>query len=121
MVGVGSRGTRVTLGVVPDYGTDESTKGVRISGTTAGSPAERDLCAQIAGILPTPYALDLAVRMTDPFLAEVSAAIDPRSAGEVVRRMPQDRLVSVAQILLSRGEYVTAARFVDYLEPDGPE
>jgi hypothetical protein len=77
-----------------------------------------NLCAQIAGILPVPYALDLAVRMSDPFLAEVSSAIDPRSAGEVVRRIPCDRIVSVAQHLLSRGEYVTAARFVDYLDPD---
>ena len=32
-------GTRVTLGIVPDYGTDESTVGVRITGTSAGSPA----------------------------------------------------------------------------------
>lgn len=30
---------RVTLGVVPDYGSDESVAGVRISGTTPGSPA----------------------------------------------------------------------------------
>ncbi|MGH7179890.1 MAG: M28 family peptidase, partial [Tepidisphaeraceae bacterium] len=30
---------RATLGVVPDYGSDESTVGVRISGTVDGSPA----------------------------------------------------------------------------------
>ncbi|HEY7091280.1 MAG TPA: M28 family peptidase, partial [Tepidisphaeraceae bacterium] len=40
-LGVGSRGTRATLGVVPDYGTDESTGGVKITGTTPGSPAEK--------------------------------------------------------------------------------
>ena len=34
----GRGGSRVTLGVVPDYGTDE-VKGVRISGTVPGSPA----------------------------------------------------------------------------------
>jgi hypothetical protein len=39
--GSGSGGSRVTLGVVPDYGTDESAKGVRISGTVPGSPAEK--------------------------------------------------------------------------------
>jgi S1-C subfamily serine protease len=43
--GVGSRGSRVTLGVMPDYGSDESTVGVRITGTTPGSPA------QAAGLL----------------------------------------------------------------------
>lgn len=52
--GTGSRGTRVSLGVVPDYGTDESTGGVRITGTSPGSPAEAaglkdgDVIVQIA-------------------------------------------------------------------------
>ncbi|HEY0251926.1 MAG TPA: hypothetical protein VGC41_10385 [Kofleriaceae bacterium] len=73
------------------------------------------LCAQIAGLLAVPYALDLALRMSDPFLASVSAAIDPRSAGEVVKRIPADRIVAVAHQLLARSEYVTLARFVDYL------
>lgn len=76
------------------------------------------LCAQIAGLLKTDYALDLALRMSDPFLASVSAAIDPRSAGEVVRRIPADRIVAVAHHLLARGEYVTLARFVDYLSAE---
>lgn len=76
------------------------------------------LCAQIAGLLATNYALDLALRMSDPFLASVSAAIDPRSAGEVVRRIPADRIVAVAHQLLARGEYVTLARFVDYLSTE---
>lgn len=75
------------------------------------------LCAQVAGLLAPPFALELALRMSDPFLAEVSAAIDPRSAGEVVRRIPAARIVAVAHVLLARGAYVTLARFVDYLEP----
>ena len=36
----GRGGSRVTLGVVPDYGGDEA-KGVKISGTVPGSPAEK--------------------------------------------------------------------------------
>jgi hypothetical protein len=37
----GRGGSRVTLGVVPDYGgADDEAKGVRISGTVPGSPAE---------------------------------------------------------------------------------
>jgi len=75
------------------------------------------LCAQVAGLLAPPYALELALRMSDPFLAEVSAAIDPRSAGEVVRRIPAPRVIAVAHVLLAHREYVTLARFVDYLEP----
>jgi hypothetical protein len=38
--GVGSSGARVSLGVVPDYGSDETTGGVKISGTSPGTPAE---------------------------------------------------------------------------------
>ena len=35
-------GARVTLGIVPDYSTmDDASKGVKISGTSAGSPAEK--------------------------------------------------------------------------------
>ncbi|WP_428939384.1 M20/M25/M40 family metallo-hydrolase [Fontivita pretiosa] len=36
-----TRRFRVSLGVMPDYGSDESTVGVRITGTTPGSPAEK--------------------------------------------------------------------------------
>ena len=48
-----SGGIRVTLGVVPDYAPDEDVKGLRISGTTPGSPAaaaglrEGDVLVQI--------------------------------------------------------------------------
>jgi hypothetical protein len=41
IAGYGSHGSGgVILGVVPDYGTDESTAGVRITGTAENSPAE---------------------------------------------------------------------------------
>jgi hypothetical protein len=51
--GSASGGLRVTLGVVPDYAPDETIKGMRISGTTPGSPAaaaglkEGDVIVQI--------------------------------------------------------------------------
>ncbi len=76
-----------------------------------------NLCAQVAGLLAPPYALDLALRMSDPFLASVSAMIDPRSAGEVVAAIPAARIVAVAAVLIERADYVTMARFVDYLAP----
>lgn len=75
------------------------------------------LCAQIAGLLNTPHALDLAVRMSNSFLAEVSASIDPRRAGPVITQIPVDRIVAVAHVMLARKDYITLARFVDYLAP----
>lgn len=76
------------------------------------------LCAQIAGLLATPHALDLALRMSDGFLAEVSAMIDPRRAGPVIAQIPTDRVVAVAHVMLGRRDYVTLARFVNYLSQD---
>lgn len=38
-MGVGSVGSRASLGVIPDYTQDESTDGVRLSGSMPGSPA----------------------------------------------------------------------------------
>ena len=51
--GSASGGLRVSLGVVPDYAPDENIKGMRISGTSPGSPAaaaglkEGDVIVQI--------------------------------------------------------------------------
>jgi len=73
------------------------------------------LCAQIAGLLSTSHALDLALKMSNGFLAEVSAMIDPRRAGAVISQIPTDRVVAVAHIMLERQDYVTLARFVDFL------
>lgn len=75
------------------------------------------LCAQVTGLLAPSYALDLALRMSNPFLASVSAMIDPRSAGKVVAAIPADRIIAVAAVLIERGDFVTMARFVDYLSP----
>lgn len=76
------------------------------------------LCARIAGLLAPPHALEIALRMPDGFLAQVSAMIDPRSAGEVVAAIPAPRIVAVAQVLVGARDFVTMARFVDYLSAD---
>lgn len=75
------------------------------------------LCARIAGLLAPAHALDLAIRMSDPFLAEVSAQIDPRGAGPVIGGIPVERVVAVAALLVERRDFVTMARFVDFLAP----
>jgi hypothetical protein len=73
------------------------------------------LCARIAGLMPTDRALDLAMKMPDDFLANVAVELDPRSAREVIARMPAKRVVAVALILVQRGDYITMGRFVGYL------
>lgn len=75
------------------------------------------LCARIAGLMPTDRALDLALKMPDAFLADVAVELDPRSARDVIARMPAKRVVAVALILVQRGDYITMGRFVGYLSP----
>ncbi|HKY91011.1 MAG TPA: hypothetical protein VJM11_08225 [Nevskiaceae bacterium] len=76
------------------------------------------LCARISGLLPPDRAYDIALKLPDAFLADVSVELDPRSAREVIARMPAKRVVAVAAILVARQDYVTMGRFVDYLSRD---
>lgn len=73
------------------------------------------LCAQVAGLMPTKLALEIALRMPDAFLAEVSAALDPRRAGDVIAAIPADRVVAVARHMLAAGDFVTLARFCEFV------
>ena len=73
------------------------------------------LCAHVASLLSPDHALGVALHMPDQFLAEVAAQLDPRGAHEVVAKIPADRIVAVAGVLVARGDYMTLGRFVDYI------
>lgn len=45
----------------------------------------------------------------------MAVELDPRSARDVIARMPAARVISIAAILVARRDYVTMGRFVDYL------
>ena len=76
------------------------------------------LCARIVGLLAPDHAIDLTLRMPDGFLADTSAQLDPRQAEQLVRAIPPDRVVAIAGLLVARSDFVTLARFVDYLATD---
>lgn len=76
------------------------------------------LCARIAGLMPPDRALELASKMSDAFLADVSVELDPQSARQVISAMPTQRVVAVALILVGRGDYITMGRFVGYLSEE---
>jgi hypothetical protein len=76
------------------------------------------LCARVSGLLAPERAYDIALKLPDAFLADVSVELDPRSAREVIARMPAKRVIAVATILVQRQDFVTMGRFVDYLAPD---
>ena len=75
------------------------------------------LSARVSGLMPPDRAIEVAGRLRTKFLADVTIQLDPRSASELLARMPVRIVVEVAALLLQRGEYVTMGRFVDDL-PD---
>ncbi len=73
------------------------------------------LAARIAGEMPTERAVDIANRMSIPFLADVAIELDPEAAKHIIAAMPGERVRDVAIELLKRGEFITMGRFTDYL------
>lgn len=73
------------------------------------------LCARVAGLMAPERAAEVAQRLRTGFLADVTLEIDPRHVREVIKRIPVSRIVEVALELAKRGEFVTLARFVDYV------
>jgi hypothetical protein len=76
------------------------------------------LCARVAGLIAPERAAELAQKLRVGFLADVTLEIDPRHVREVIKRIPVARIVEVAMELAKRGEFVTLARFVDYVSTD---
>jgi hypothetical protein len=75
------------------------------------------LCAHIAGHMPTERAIDMAVRLPIPFLADVCVGIDPRRVVALLRGIPIERAIAVSREMIRRQDYVTMGRFVGAL-PD---
>ena len=73
------------------------------------------ICARVAGLLDPDQVIEVAKRLSTPFLAEVCLQLDPRSAAATLGRMPLPVIVAVATELLRRGEYLTMARFVEFI------
>jgi len=73
------------------------------------------LCAHMAGIMEPARAVEVSLRMSLPFLADVSAMLEPKRAAAVIAAMPTGTIVAVAKILAERNDHVTLARFVGYL------
>ncbi len=92
-----------------------------IPGAVLGVIAEKALgpmlCARVAGLLDPVQAVDVAKRVSVPFLADLCLELDPRSAVALLQRIPVTLVTAVADALERRREYVTMARFVDAL-PD---
>lgn len=88
------------------------------AGVTA-SIAERALgpvlTARIAGVLEPERAVEVAAKLSGPFLADVASELDPRRAGPVIALIPADQIAAITRELVRRQEHVTVGRFVGHL------
>jgi hypothetical protein len=75
------------------------------------------LCARIASEMPYQRAVELAEKMTIPFLAKVTLELDPRRVKEIIQNMPLARLRAVATELINQKQYIIMGGFVGYMQP----
>lgn len=75
------------------------------------------LCARVAGLIDVSRGVDVAARLSPPFLADVAAQLDPRRASRIIARIPSETVAAVATELVRRKDWITVGRFVGHL-PD---
>lgn len=76
------------------------------------------LCARIASEMPYQRAVELAQKMSIPFLAKVTLELDPRRVKDIIQNMPLDRMRQVARELLAQKHYIVMGGFVGYMTKD---
>jgi hypothetical protein len=77
------------------------------------------LAARTAELIDPDRAADLVGRLSDEYVADVSAAMDAARAPEVVARIPAARIGTIAAELARRQEWVVIGGFVAQISEDG--
>jgi hypothetical protein len=75
------------------------------------------LCARIASEMPYKRAVELADKMTIPFLAQVTLELDPRRVKDIIQNMPLAKLRAMTTELLAQKHYIVMGGFVGYMQP----
>jgi len=74
--------------------------------------------ARLAGLLEPARAVEVASRLSTPFLAEIAVELDPRRANAVIANISPRQIAAVTGELVARREYVTMGRYVGHLGDD---
>ena len=75
------------------------------------------LAARTAELLEPARAVDMVKRLSDGYLADVSAAMDPARAPDIVAAIPTERAATISAELARRGEWVVIGGFVSHVPP----
>lgn len=73
------------------------------------------LAARTAELVDPHKASELVARLSDGYLADVSAAMDPARAPAVIASIPSDRIARVGAELARREEWIVIAGFIDHV------
>jgi hypothetical protein len=76
------------------------------------------IAARTAELLEPARAVDMVRRLSDRYLADVSAAMDPTRSPEVISQIPPDRVAAVGAELARREEWVVMGGFVSVVSPE---
>lgn len=74
------------------------------------------LAARTAELIDPDRAAALVSRLSDDYLADVSAAMDPARSPQVVAGIAPERIARIAAVLARREEWVVIAGFVDVVD-----
>jgi hypothetical protein len=75
------------------------------------------LAARTAELFDPHRAVEMVARMSDAYLANVAAAMDPSRSPEVVVAIPPERVALVGRELARRREWVVMGAFVSFVSP----
>ncbi len=73
------------------------------------------LAARTAELIEPSRAVDMVARISDGYLADVSAAMEPSRAPEVIAQLPPERVAKVGGELARREEWVVIGGFVSHV------
>lgn len=76
------------------------------------------LCARIASEMPYQRAIELAQKMSIPFLGKVTLELDPRRIKDIIAHMPLEKMRAIAKELLAQKQYMIMGGFVGFMKPE---
>lgn len=76
------------------------------------------IAARTAELLEPSRAADMVGRLSDRYLADVSAAMDASRAPEVIAAIPPERVAAIGLELARRAEWVVIGGFVAHISPE---
>jgi hypothetical protein len=73
------------------------------------------LAARIAGLVEPDRAVEIAARVSVPFLTDVATELDPRRVAAILAKIPPATVAAVTKQLVAREEWVAMGAFYGYL------